>query len=178
MDLDALRYPIGEFNKPLSVTPADIEKWIGEIESFPENLSTLTRPLERQQLNWIYRPGGWCIKQVIHHCADSHMNSYIRFKLALTEDIPLIRPYFEDRWAMLADSLDDNITVSLDLLKSLHRRWVILLRSLSADDFQREFEHPEHGQRFSLAVNTGIYAWHGRHHLAHIRQAIRYKGRF
>ncbi len=177
-DMEDLKYPIGKFNKPPRMEAALIKSWIDEIAAFPGQLDECTRELDAERLNWRYRPGGWRIKQVVHHCADSHMNSYIRFKLALTEDTPLIRPYFEDRWAELADSREDDIAVSLKLLHSLHRRWAGLLRSLSEADFLREFEHPEHGQRFSLAENTGIYAWHGRHHLAHIRQALRHKGRF
>ncbi len=176
--MEKLKYPIGDFVTPRETGMKQIEGWIGEIEAFPADLSAVTGELDRERLNWIYRPGGWTVKQVVHHCADSHMNSYIRFKLALTEESPQIRPYFEDRWALLPDSLDDDIGDTLRLLESLHRKWAALLRSLREDDFKRVFVHPEHGQVVSLAENTAIYAWHGKHHLAHIRQALRYKGRF
>jgi len=172
MTNDQLRYPIGKFSKWKITGDAVLEKWISDIESFSEKLDDLTRDLTVEQLQLRYRPEGWTIKQVVHHCADSHMNSIIRFKLALTEDTPKIRPYFEDRWAKLVDGQDDNINDSMILIKALHRKWGVLLRSLTEADLNREFIHPEHGKRFTLRENIAIYAWHGEHHLAHIRQAL------
>ncbi len=172
MTNDQLKYPIGKFSKWKTLGDAVLEKWIKDIETFPEQLDELTRDLTVEQLQLRYRPDGWTIKQVVHHCADSHMNSLIRFKLALTEDTPEIRPYFEDRWAELADGQDDDISDSVALLKALHRKWVVLLRNLTEADLNREFIHPEHGKRFTLRENISIYAWHGEHHLGHIKQAL------
>ena len=169
---DQLKYPIGKFDKWKKIGDAIHEKWISDIESFPEKLDDLTRDLTVEQLQLRYRPDGWMIKQVVHHCADSHINSLIRFKFTLTEDIPEIRPYFEDRWAKLADGQDDDISDSVALLKALHRKWGVLLRSLSEADLNREFIHLEHGKRVTLRENIAIYAWHGEHHLAHIREAL------
>lgn len=177
-ELHRLKYPVGEFNKPDIIDEQIIEKWIDSIESFPHSIETLTKDLTVEQLNWRFRPDGWTIKQLVHHCGDSHMNSMIRFKLALTEDSPEIRPYFQDRWAELSDSLDDDLTDSLTLLNGLHSRWIKLLKNLTEDEFNREFIHPEHGARFSLKENLGLYAWHCSHHLAHVKQALHYKGKF
>ncbi|MCV9388218.1 YfiT family bacillithiol transferase [Reichenbachiella ulvae] len=172
----SLKYPIGEFEKPAQITAEHISQWIEDIERFPIRIKELTHDLSTEQLKWPYRPRGWTIKQVVHHCADSHMNSLMRFKLALTEELPAIRPYFEDRWAELEDSLDDDLSYTQMLLEGLHYRWVKLLKSLTADDLKREFVHPEHGQQFSLAENIGIYAWHCNHHTAHVKQALELKG--
>lgn len=170
--MDALRFPIGRFNKPEPINQNHIIQWIDEIDSFPQKLSHRTKNLSVDQLNLTYRPEGWTVKQVVHHCADSHMNSIIRFKLALTEDDPEIRPYYENRWAELVDGKDDDIEDSLQLITAVHGKWVKLMNGLSAEDMKREFVHPEHGQRFSIAENIGIYAWHCNHHLAHIELAL------
>jgi len=173
-----LKYPIGKFTKPDQISESQILEWIVTIEGLPKTLTQLTKDLSVEQLNWPYRPGGWTIKQVVHHIADSHMNSIIRFKLALTEDTPTIKPYFEDRWATLKDNNDDQLSHSLSLLKGLHAKMGILLRSFTKDDLKREFIHPEHSKRFSLEETIGIYAWHSNHHLSHIEQALKYKGKF
>lgn len=175
-ELYQLKFPVGEFNKPSAYTTALIDNWINTIAAFPERINILTKDLETTQLNWKYRPDGWSIKQVVHHCADSHINSLIRFKLALTESSPEIRPYYEDRWAKLIDGQDNDISDSLLLLKALHSKWVKLLRNLSAEDLEREFIHPEHKASVSLAENIGIYAWHCNHHAAHVEQALNSKG--
>lgn len=177
-ELEGLRYPIGEFLKPEIITPQQIEEWINIIANFPEKITALTHNLTLEQLSWTYRPVGWSIKQVVHHCADSHMNSFIRFKLALTEEAPTIRPYNETSWATLSDGKEDDLEDSLLLIKSLHNKWVRLLRNLSSQDLKRTFIHPEHGQRFELDENIGIYAWHCRHHLEHIKIALMNEGRF
>ncbi|WP_283637205.1 YfiT family bacillithiol transferase [Aquaticitalea lipolytica] len=176
--LEKLKYPIGTFEAPKVIDDALILTWIEDIEHFPTAIAELTKNLTVQQLHWPYRPNGWNIKQVVHHCADSHMNSIIRFKLALTEDSPTIRPYYEDRWATLVDGNDNNLENTLLLLKGLHAKLGILLRSITKEQMAREFIHPEHGRRFRLDETIGIYAWHSNHHLAHIKQALHYKGKF
>jgi hypothetical protein len=168
MDLEKLKYPIGKYIKPSVIDQSIIDGYIFEIESFPERLRNVVSRLSQTQLDTAYRPDGWTARQVIHHCADSHINSFIRFKLALTEDKPTIKPYFEERWAELADAKNLDIEPSLMLLEGLHKRWVVLLKSFNAEDFQKVFIHPEHGKSFTLAENTGIYAWHCNHHLAHV----------
>ncbi|MEZ5007511.1 MAG: bacillithiol transferase BstA [Chitinophagales bacterium] len=165
---DNLRFPIGVFETPDAISSNQIEKWINTIAAFPENLRKSIENLNDEQLDTIYRPDGWTVRQVVHHCADSHMNSLIRFKLSLTENNPTIKPYFEDRWAELIDSKQCPIEPSLKILDGLHYRWTLLLQSLSPDDLIKIFTHPEHGKTFSLAENIGIYAWHCEHHLAHI----------
>lgn len=148
------------------------------IESFPEQINGLTHLLSNSQLNWNYRPQGWSIKQVVHHCADSHMNCLIRFKLALTEIKPVIKPYLESQWAELADATDTDISASIMLLTSLHSKWVKLLKSLDTNDLQRIFIHPEHNWEISLAQTIALYAWHCKHHLAHIMIAIESNGKY
>ncbi|ANQ51039.1 putative metal-dependent hydrolase [Flammeovirga sp. MY04] len=167
-----LQFPIGECPTSFDITSENISNWIHVIERFPNAIEELIKDISIDQLNATYRPGGWTVKQVIHHCADSHMNSFIRFKLALTEDTPTIRPYFEDRWAELSDSLDNDVDSSLLLLKALHKKWVVLLKSLNDEDLKRAFLHPEHGQKISLGENIGIYAWHCEHHLGHVRLGV------
>ena len=167
-----LQYPIGNFDPPKTIDTEVINKWIYDIEMFPTELRELTFRLNERELNFKYRPGGWTIKQVVHHCADSHLNSFIRFKLTLTENNPTIRPYFEDRWAEVVDSLDNDIHDSLNLLTALHSKWVKLLQSLSYEELNREFIHPEQNRRISLKENIGLYAWHSNHHLEHIKQAL------
>ena len=177
-NLEQLKHPIDRFTKPEIISESLILEWIETIESLPEILYHLTKDLSVEQLNWPYRPEGWNIKEVVHHLADSHMNSIIRFKLAITEDTPTIKPYFEDRWARLIDAKDDDLRHTLSLLKGLHAKLGTLLRSLTKEDLKREFIHPEHGQRFNLEETIGIYAWHSKHHVAHIKQALKYKGKF
>jgi hypothetical protein len=167
-ELFKLRYPIGKYTKPEAFTPDLIKKFIDTIEAFPDKLKKETESLNDEQLDTPYRPGGWTIRQVVHHCADSHMNSFMRFKLALTEDKPSIKPYKEQLWAELPDSKNLSIVPSLTLLEGLHHRWVALLKFLSKDDFAKTFIHPEHGRVIRLDENLGIYAWHCDHHLAHI----------
>ena len=163
------RYPIGKFRFDGPQTEEQKNDLIDEIAQAPENLRAAVRGLSQQQLNTPYRDGGWTVRQVVHHVPDSHLNAYTRFKLALTEDAPTIKPYAEDRWAELADTKSTPIEVSLALLDSLHDRWVRLLRSLQVEDWKRSFRHPELGP-VSLQKNLALYAWHGRHHVAHITE--------
>lgn len=175
MNLENLRFPVGRYKKPSTITEALISDWIQEIEDFPKQVISLLKEMGKTELNLRYRPEGWTIKQVIHHCADSHMNSLMRFKLALTEEAPTIRPYYEDRWAELPDSLEDEVEDSLQILSGLHRKWGKLLRTLTAEDLQKTFVHPEHGTSIALDENIAVYAWHCRHHLAHIQSALQYR---
>lgn len=177
-DFEQLKFPIGPFNSPETINSDTITHWINEIEQFPDRLKRLTADLNETQLNWQYRPEGWSIKQVVHHCVDSHMNSIIRFKLALTEDNPKIRPYFEDRWAKLEVGSETDLSDSIQLLTALHSKLGKLLRTISSEEMSRTFEHPEHGKQFRIDETIGTYAWHGNHHLAHIEQAMQYKGAF
>ena len=162
-----LRYPIGPFTFEGPLTDGQRQRFIDQIAETPAKLCAAVEGLSPQQLDTPYRPGGWTVRQVVHHLPDSHLNSYIRFKLALTEEEPTIKPYYEDRWAELEDARHAPLDISLTLLESLHRRWVMLLRSLAVKDFARTFLHPELGV-MSLEKNLNLYAWHGRHHVAHI----------
>jgi len=161
-----LRYPIGKFTNGTYVEEQK-PQYLNEIEQTPAWLRAAVKGLSDAQLDTPYRPGGWTVRQVVHHVPDSHLNCYVRFKLALTEDEPTIKPYAEDRWAELGDSRATPIEVSLLLLESLHDRWVRLMRSLSPQDWKRTFLHPERGV-MSLDKTVAMYAWHGRHHVAHI----------
>lgn len=170
-DIEALRYPIGRFAAPLVVEPVHVRTWISQIAELPRELRDSVASLDPSLLEVRYRPGGWTVRQVVQHVADSHMNSVIRFKWALTEERPLIKSYFEERWAELPDYSAVPLSVTLDLLDALHARWVGLLSALGPVDLAREFVHPQSGP-ISLATNIGVYAWHGKHHLAHVRLAL------
>lgn len=166
-----LRFPIGPFQSPDIVDEADRERFIKTLSAFPEEVRALVHDLDNDQLARTYRPGGWTIRQIVHHVADSHTNSFIRFKLTLTEDTPTIKPYYEDRWAEQADYLLP-VEVSLGILKGIHARWVALLESLFSEDWAKEYIHPENNKTYRLDVALALYDWHCRHHLAHIRQAL------
>jgi uncharacterized damage-inducible protein DinB len=162
-----LRFPIGKFHYDGPLSEEQMRSSLDDIARTPENLRAAVKGLSEAQIDTPYRPGGWTVRQVTHHVPDSHMNAYIRYKLALTEDDPTIKPYAEDRWAQLADTKNTPIEVSLTMLDSLHDRWVRLLRSLKPEDWQRTFRHPEMGP-MTLEKTLALYAWHGRHHVAHI----------
>jgi uncharacterized damage-inducible protein DinB len=174
MDLQHLRYPIGKYERPAQLPLDDRARaaLIADIERAPAGLRAAVTGLSEEQLNIPYRPGGWTLRQVVHHVPDSHLNGYTRMRLAATEDNPTIKPYQEARWAELPDVRTVPIAVSLALLDALHIRWTAFLRGLSATDFQRTFIHPELGS-LPLDVALGIYAWHGKHHTAHITNALR-----
>ncbi len=165
--MEDLRYPVGKFRFPESISAQDLTTFMDEIEATPSGLRASVAGLDDTQLDTPYRPGGWTVRQVIHHVPDSHMNSYVRYRLALTEDEPTIKPYDEARWADLTDARTLPIEPSLILLESLHARWVPLLRSLSSADWKRTFRHPDLGV-VSLENNAALYAWHGRHHVGHV----------
>jgi uncharacterized damage-inducible protein DinB len=162
-----LQYPIGKFQWEGAITDKQREQLIAQIEQAPAQLRQAVAGLSQEQVNTPYRPNGWTVRQVVHHLPDSHMNTNIRFRLALTEDEPTIKPYDQERWAVLEDARTAPLELSLSLLESLHHRWVILLRSLRAQDFARTFRHPEMGV-VSLDKYLALVAWHGRHHIAHI----------
>jgi len=163
------RYPIGKFTYTDPPSEEDRARFIREIEQTPANLRAAVKGLSPQQIETPYREGGWTIRQVVHHVPESHMNAYIRFKLALTEDQPLIKPYMEDRWAKLPDAQATPLETSLALLDSLHDRFVRLLRLIKPEEWKRTFRHPELGV-VPLEKNLALYAWHGKHHLAHITE--------
>ncbi|MEH7086607.1 bacillithiol transferase BstA [Neobacillus drentensis] len=168
------KYPIGKFKFNGEITNSTTKDWINEIESLPRLLRDALKDLNNEQLDTPYRSGGWTVRQVIHHLADSHMNAFVRFKLALTEEKPVIKPYDEMKWAELSD-YKLPIDISLSLLEALHQRWTNLLRSLTPVDIEKTFIHPDSGE-VSVGENIGIYAWHGRHHLAHITSLCHRKG--
>lgn len=162
-----LRYPIGKFHFEGDLTGDQRNQYLDAIAQTPADLRAAVKGLSQPQLDTPYRPEGWTVRQVVHHVPDSHLNAYMRFKLALTEEEPTIKPYAEDRWARLADAASTPVEVSLTLLDSLHDRWVHLLRSLQSNDWKRTFRHPEIGV-MNLEKTLALYAWHGRHHVAHI----------
>jgi hypothetical protein len=162
-----LRYPIGKYQAPSNIDAAQRTQWIDIISTLPGELSATVEGLNDQQLDTPYREGGWTVRQLVHHIADSHLNSQIRFRWALTEDTPLIKAYDEKRWAELLDAKRLPVDSSLDLLSGLHRRWTELLRQMTEADFKRRLIHPESGE-LALDWLLGLYAWHGRHHVAHI----------
>jgi DinB superfamily len=162
-----LRYPIGKFHFVGPLSEDEKQKCLSDIEHAPTNLRAAVKGLSAQQLDTPYRPEGWTVRQVTHHVPDSHLNAYIRYKLALTEDEPTIKPYAEDRWAQLSDTQTTPVEVSLTLLDSLHTRWTQLLRSLKPEDWKRTFRHPDMGL-ITLEKNLALYSWHSRHHVAHI----------
>jgi uncharacterized damage-inducible protein DinB len=166
-NMEDLRYPIGKFQFDAEVTPAKRQEWLAAIAQLPSQLREVVKVWSDRQLDTPYRPGGWTVRQVIHHLADSHLHSYIRFRFALTLNEPTIQPYDEARWAELADAKNAAAELSLSLLDGLHARWVCLVKSLAAADFARTLKHPERGT-LTLDQLLNLYAWHSRHHLAHI----------
>lgn len=171
--LEKLRYPIGKFSRPEHINKEQINTWIQELDLFPEKLGLLVTPLTEEQLETAYRPEGWTIRQVIHHVSDSHHHSYIRFKWALTENEPVIKPYDEKGWAELHDTKHAPIQMSLEHLRIVHVKLVYLLRGLKPKDLDRTFIHPDDGSITPLKENIGRYVWHGNHHYAHIEEACK-----
>ena len=174
MDIEKLRFPIGKYN-PGEIKVETINGWIEELRSFPERLIEVVQDLTSEQLVYTYRPEGWNIQQLVHHLADSHMNSLIRFKLALTEENPTIKPYLEAEWAKHYDVKTVPIEASINILKGVHERLSTMLSDFEILDFSRIYTHPEYGKTMDLAFTVGMYAWHGNHHLAHINQALEHK---
>ncbi|WP_026950837.1 YfiT family bacillithiol transferase [Algoriphagus mannitolivorans] len=168
IDIEFLKYPIGKFQVPNEIKAEAIQEAVETIKSFPKNLFTAVSPMTAEQLDTPYRPGGWTVRQLVHHCADSHMNAFVRFKLALTESNPTIKPYEEAEWAKLADySLP--VEPALALIVAIHLKLGILMDSMSEGDFLKTYYHPESKRSQSLGEVTLMYAWHSQHHLAHIQ---------
>jgi uncharacterized damage-inducible protein DinB len=166
--MEDLRYPIGKFEFAGSLSAADRTSCIDRIAAAPAALRAAVAGLTDAQLDTPYRPQGWTVRQVVHHVPDSHMNAYTRFRLALTEPMPTIKPYEEARWAELPDARSAPVAISLALLDALHIRWVLLLREMGRDDWSRKLVHPEHGREMSLDELLALYSWHGEHHVAHV----------
>lgn len=163
-----LRYPIGRYEWPTTAVPrSQRERWLPEVAAAPPAMRAATVGLTDAQLDTPYRPGGWTVRQVAHHVPDSHVQAYIRFKLALTEDEPRIKAYFEDRWAELPDSRG-SIEPALAMLEAVHLRWLDLMAGMAETDWSRTFFHPEHDRLLRLDATLGLYAWHGKHHVAHV----------
>jgi uncharacterized damage-inducible protein DinB len=173
--MEDLRYPIGKFSVEGEITAPRRAGWIEQVAAAPSQLRAALSGLSEEQLATPYRPRGWTLRQLAHHVPDSHMNSYVRFRLALTEDEPTIKPYLEDKWAELSDAQSAPVELSLSLLDALHARWILLLRSIADDGWQRTFRHPELGL-MTLEKNLALYAWHGRHHVAHVTSLRERKG--
>jgi hypothetical protein len=164
-----LRYPIGKYQRPASALTDDQRlELIGAIAETPLRLASALKDLSADRLDTPYRPGGWTVRQVVHHLPESHMNAYVRMKLALTEEEPTIKTYDEARWAELSDGKRSPVKPSLELLESLHKRWVLMLKSLAPADWARKFRHPDHEKSMSVDDALALYAWHGKHHVAHI----------
>ena len=172
---DDLRYPVGKFRFPESVSDEARARFLDEIEETPSKLREAVSGLNPEQLATPYRPGGWTVAQVVHHVPDSHMNSYVRFKLAMTENEPVIKAYDEKLWAELPDAAGVSIEASLALLDALHARWNEFLRGLGPEELKRRFQHPELGP-VSVENNIALYAWHGRHHVGHITSLRKREG--
>lgn len=172
-ELEQLRYPIGRFTVPEDITEDDIIRNIEVLEQFPSRLEALVKNLTDEQLDTPYRPEGWTVRQTVHHVSDSHHHSYTRFKWALTEDTPLIKAYYEERWAELKDSKSAPIAMSLQHLKAIHIKLVYLLKQMSTEDFEKSFIHPETNKQVKLKQNLALYVWHSNHHYAHIENLLK-----
>ena len=177
-EIDILRYPIGKFSKPMEFSREIILQNIEIISQYPALVKNEVHRLSDEESKLTYRPEGWNIIQVVHHTADRHMNAFVRFKLALTENTPTIKPYLENLWAQLPDVNNVPMEASLKILEGLHLRWSTLLRTLSEKDFEKKYFHPEQKREVLLLEVLALYAWHCRHHLAHVQQAKKYRGTF
>ena len=176
--LETLKYPVGKYVKPGKISPDELKKYISVLHDFPGKVKLETNGLEKNALTFKHRPEGWTIRQLVHHCADSHMNAFIRTKLALTEDNPTVTPYIENEWAKLTDTADAPIEWSVQILDGMHNRWAKLLSSLSPAQMERTFFHPEHKRNIPISELVPMYAWHCEHHLAHIKQAKKFQNKF
>ena len=175
LDIEKLKYPAGKFNPPAAFSAAEAKKHITQLEILPAYLEETVKGLSEGELNFTYRPGGWNIKQIVHHVADSHLNFHTRLRLALTEERPTIKPYDENAWAKLADGNNTDLSFSLQIIKGVHARAVELLKTLNEKDFAREYYHPENKKDWNLFWLLGLYAWHGKHHTEQIKVALQHK---
>ena len=167
---DSLRYPTGKYERPEKFRKGETKRFIREIEKFPKRLKDAVKSLSPEQLDMPYREDGWTVRQVVNHCADSHINAYCRLRLALTESNPTIKAYDQDQWAQLVDAKTADIKFSLNMLAALHKRWGMLMRTLEKDDLLKTFHHPEEGRDMPVYELIALYAWHSNHHLAHITE--------
>ncbi len=167
LDEQQLKYPVGRYQAPPTISAEQRAAWIEDMAALPANLANAVAGLSDKQLDTPYRPGGWTVRQVVHHVPDSHLNSYTRFRLALTENSPVIKPYEEAAWAELSDAKSAPVAPSLEMLTGLHKRFVLLLKTMSEADFAKTFRHPELGEK-RLDWTLGLYSWHSKHHVAHI----------
>ncbi|MCB0495279.1 MAG: putative metal-dependent hydrolase [Cyclobacteriaceae bacterium] len=167
---DSLRYPIGKCPRPKEISNETLNEWTKVIKGFPSHLKAVVKDLSNQELDIPYRKDGWTVRQLVHHLADSHMNAYLRFKLALTEKRPTIKPYEQDLWAKQPD-YEGSIDPSLEILEGVHNRWAKLLESMTPKDFEQTYIHPEYNDEYDLKESLCQYEWHCRHHLAHIELA-------
>ena len=178
MLIENLQFPIGKYIPMESPKEHLLQQWKEDIGLFPTKVEDTIKNIPLEKLNWKYRPNGWMVKQVIHHCVDSHMNGILRFKLALTESTPTIKPFKQARWAQLNDALTDDVQESVMLLKVLHQKWVRLIKNLTEEQLKMEFIHPEYDKNFTLIESIGLYAWHCNHHLAHMKNGIHSEGKY
>lgn len=178
MDIEKLKYPVGK--RVYDEKSANIMKttWVRKIQDLPAKLDEVTANLSEQELQYKYRPDGWTIAQVVHHLADSHMNAYIRYKFALTEEHPKINGYEEAIWAMMSDAKSKNIQPSLDIIRGIHARWTQILNEMGKTDYARTYHHLGYKNDWDLMSVLSLYAWHSEHHLAHVHQALKHKGEF
>lgn len=167
-DLEHKKYPLGKFEFSEEITDQNLEEHIAEIKNFPSKLRLLVQNFSDEQLNTVYREGGWTVRQLINHLSDSHINSFVRFKLALTEENPTVKPYFEAKWAELQDSRNIGIEPALQILDGLHQRWAHLLKTSTNKEFSKTFYHPEQQKNISLSESVAFYSWHCKHHYAQI----------
>ncbi|MBA2874759.1 YfiT family bacillithiol transferase [Thermaerobacillus caldiproteolyticus] len=174
--MEHIRYPIGKFEKPTSFREEDVKQWISDIRMLPKQLREAVSGLNDEQLNTPYREGGWTVAQVVHHLADANMNAFIRTKLIVTEELPTVKPFEENDWAETAEARAFPIESSLKLLEGLHERWTALLESLPLEDFKRKLYHPAMKTELELYTCVAMFAWHGKHHVAHIRNLRTQKG--
>ena len=174
-NIEKLKYPIGKFERPGKLSKKERAQMIKAIKRLPKRLSKAVEGLSEKQLNTPYRKGGWTVAQVVHHLADSHINSYVRFKWTLTEDTPMIKAYDETLWAVTDDAKSTDISASLQILKGIHKRWGIVLDQMSKSDFDRELAHPEWSKNLSLHTMLALYAWHSKHHVAQITELTKRK---
>ncbi len=176
--LKALKYPAGEFKMPKKFTEKELESRIKIIEQFPSKLQKEVEKMKEDMLEYRHRLGGWTVRQIVHHCADSHMNAYIRTKLAYTENNPTVKPYDESAWANTSDGGEAPVEWSLQLLDGLHKRWTMLLSELNEEELKRTYFHPEQNKKVTLSYLVFLYSWHCEHHIAHVQQAKKYKNKF
>jgi len=176
--LTALKYPTGEFKMPKKFTEKELESRIKILEEFPSRLRKEVKKMKEKELEYRHRLGGWTVRQIVHHCADSHVNAYVRTKLAYTELNPTVKPYDESAWANTGDSGEAPVEWSLILLEGLHKRWCMLLSELNEEELKRTYFHPEQNKKVALGYLIFLYSWHCEHHLAHVKQAKKHKNKF